>query len=218
MLQNDSPTIVTHEQEKSPNEDRLTVLSDGVFAIAMTLLVLNISIPKVPAQVDPQIWFGQHFGDYLSEIITYLIAFTVLASYWMAHRRLMQRIQRLDTTFTWLTFLFLAFIAFFPAATNMTMTQGDIPEVVIFYTVVLAGCGFTSCFLWLYASVNAKLISPTLSGKQVRNVTVLQLIAPLYFCLTLLLLFIVPKPNDVYYSWPLLVVIGAVVRRFEQRT
>src|ERR1051326_4123779 len=71
-------------------EDRLLVLCDGVFAIAITLLVFNI---KLPSNITTEVQFNQSLGSLLSQVITYLITFVVIASYWSQHRRVERSVE-----------------------------------------------------------------------------------------------------------------------------
>jgi uncharacterized membrane protein len=110
-------------------EDRLLFLADAVFAIAMTLLVLEINLP-------PDLHDEGHFNDALHTLIaqtlSYLITFAVLARYWMEHRSMMRLVDRLDTPAIWLTFLFLAFVAFFPVPSGILGDYDYTAAVVLF--------------------------------------------------------------------------------------
>ena len=102
--------------EKEPGEDRIVMLCDGVFAIAITLLFIDI---KIPTGLSEDSFNGVLNGEFLSEALFYLITFVIIASYWMQHRRLMHELRRIDGRFLMLTFLFLAFVAFFPVTSGI---------------------------------------------------------------------------------------------------
>lgn len=190
---------------KAPSEDRLVMLCDGIFAIAITLLVLDIKVtPLAPNDPNLQQDLQGNMADILSRIIIYLITFVVIASYWIQHRRIMQYIRRLDSIFIWLTFLFLAFVVFFPVAFNVVIEYGGYPEGVIFYTLELAGCGLSYQALWLYASWRRRLIDSDTPRAMLVSRSIRGLIVPAYFCLSLLFLFIPyfsGNPSAVFFSW-----------------
>jgi uncharacterized membrane protein len=196
------------EETKSPSEDRMSLLSDGIFAIAVTLLVLDIKIPLDDTHAStPQAhaaFIQALTGDFLSDTLFYIITFAVLASYWLSHRRLTNVIQRVDKTFLWLNLVFLAFVAFVPIATNVSK-YSQFPEAVIVYTVVLAGCGYSALLLWIYALGNNRLVSVDIDKKSVRYRLVGTALTPTSMLLSLLLLFI-PNftPSHVFFSWFLL--------------
>ncbi|GCE15574.1 TMEM175 family protein [Tengunoibacter tsumagoiensis] len=186
-------------EEKSPGFERLTMLCDGIFAIAMTLLVLDI---KLPDGVN----FTQGMNGLLSKSLFYLLTFIIVANYWIQHRQLTIFIKRQDQTFTLLTFVFLAFVVFFPVSFNVLVSNNDnSAAVVVFYTLVLAGCGLSSFFLWFYATWKHRLVDVDLGQEVIKSRLLGLLIGPLYFCLSLFLLLIPGiRSNDVFYSWLLL--------------
>jgi uncharacterized membrane protein len=191
------------EETKKPSEDRIVMLSDGIFAIAVTLLVLGIQIP--PADTHSRDAFIKALtGDFLSNTLFYVVTFAVLASYWLEHRRLMNSIKQVDRAFLWLNLLFLAFVAFFPVATNIVQ-YAQFPEAVIVYTAVLAGCGYSVALLWIYALSNHRLIAANrdLHSQNSRPIEVA--LSPTFILASLCLLFI-PNfpPSHVFYSWLLL--------------
>ncbi|GHO43168.1 TMEM175 family protein [Ktedonospora formicarum] len=176
--------------------ERLIMLSDGVFAIAMTLLVLDIRIPTEAKD------FHDGLTLLLNKSIYYVITFAVIGGYWRFHRNLMHIVKRADVPFTNLSLLYLALVAFFPAAMNLLGEYGNHAEAVIIYVLVLAGCGFLGQCLWLYAVWHGRLTDVNIG----REVFIYRLTAPLLFpviiCLSLLLLFIPGiQPTIVFWSW-----------------
>lgn len=189
-------------EEKTPNEDRLVMLCDGVFAIAMTLLVLDIGINVSDSLPSDQ--FNYYLWNLVQPIISYLVTFVIIAVYWRFHRNLMRVVQRLDNGFIWLTFLFLAFIAFFPVTSKLLGNYGSHSSVVIIYTLGLSGCAFSAFALWFYATWKHRLVSPDLPASEIHSRTYSLLLNPLIYCASLLLLFVVPDPPYICFSWVLI--------------
>jgi uncharacterized membrane protein len=196
------------EETKEPSEDRIVVLSDGIFAIAITLLVLGIQIPIADTHAStPQAhaaFIQALTGDFLANTLFYVVTFAILASYWLNHRRLMNIVKRVDRFFLWLNLLFLAFVTFFPVVTNISK-YSQFPEAVIVYTVVLAGCGYSAVLLWIYALGNHRLVAADRDVTSETSRIIRVAITPTFVLASLLLLFI-PNfpPNHVFYSWLLL--------------
>lgn len=196
------------EETKKPSEDRIVMLSDGIFAIAVTLLVLGIQIPLSDTHANtPQAhsaFIQALTGDFISNTLSYIVTFAVLASYWSSHRHLMNIVKRVDVLFLWLNLLFLAFVAFFPVAANISK-YSQFPEAVITYTIVLAGCGYSSMLLWIYALGNHRLVAADRDITYNKSRIIRVALTPTFFLASLLLLLI-PNfpPNDVFYSWLLL--------------
>jgi uncharacterized membrane protein len=87
--------------------DRIVSFSDAVMAIAITLIVVQISVPQVS---DSEI--GAALSDGWPEYISFLLSFWVIGIYWFWHHVMFRSIVRYDTVFIWLNLLFLLCVAF----------------------------------------------------------------------------------------------------------
>ncbi len=191
------------EETKKPSEDRIVMLSDGIFAIAVTLLVLGIQIPR-----EDTLTHGAFIealkGDFFTNTLFYIVTFAVLASYWLQHRRLMNVIDHVDRIFLWLNLLFLAFVSFFPVATNIVQ-YAKYPEAVIVYTAVLAGCGYSATALWIYALGNHRLIPADKDPYKHIFRVINSALAPTFILLSLCLLLLPNFPPErTFFAWLLL--------------
>lgn len=210
MNMTEHPDDQMHQQTSDQQDNRLQTLCDGVFAIAMTLLVLDIRLPD--QQYASATAFQDALGKLVPKILSYIISFFVIATYWSGNHRLMRVIRHQDEAFMWLTFLFLAFIAFFPVASSINGQYGNYASSIILYTFVLAGCGFSSFFLWLYSSFHHRLIDPTMPQREIVTRSILLLIAPIYFSLSLLLLLVIHDSGNVLYSWLFVPFVYRIIR------
>ncbi len=117
-------------------KNRLEAFSDGVFAIAITLLVLEIAVPAVK---------GEHLlGELFHEwpvYLAYFVSFMSIGAVWMEHSALVDALDHIDGVFMRLNLVLLLFCAFLPFPTRiMSEFAGDIPGervAVVFYGVVL---------------------------------------------------------------------------------
>jgi uncharacterized membrane protein len=197
-------------------EDRLLFLADAVFAIAMTLLVLEITLPAGEHLTDEG-----HFNEALVTLIEqtaiYLVTFAVLARYWIAHRSLMRLVDRLDTPVIWLTFLFLAFVAFFPVPSGI-LGDYDFTGAVMLFTLVLVGCGYSLLAIWLYVSGKNHLLGAHVSRRAITDRSVDLAVAPTVFLLSLLLL---PtgrfNPSAIFLTWLLVIPLGWLIHYLRRR-
>ena len=94
------------------NLERLTFLVDGIFAITMTLLVLELRPPEEGISN-----LTESLVTMLPRLYVYFIAFYSIANYWVAHQRLFRHITRVNTVILWLTIIELLFITLTPACT-----------------------------------------------------------------------------------------------------
>src|SRR5574339_99844 len=94
--------------------ERLTFLVDGIFAITMTLLVLDLR-----PQESTSTGLGQSLPLMLPRLLIYFIAFYSIANYWLIHERLFRYISGLDAALTWLVMLEVLFITLIPFSTAL---------------------------------------------------------------------------------------------------
>jgi len=146
----------------------LIFLSDGVFAIAMTLLVVELVVPSVipsepSALVDALLALRPKY-------LSFGISFVVIASYWTSHQRIFSSIVRCDGRRVWLNLLLLLCIAFQPFPTNVLGTYGSTPAVTL-HAGTLAFTGSVVLVMWLYATTGHRLVRADLDARLIRHHT-----------------------------------------------
>lgn len=114
--------------------DRLVALSDGVFAIAITLLVLDIQVPQ---GLDSD-GFHEALRDVLPNLGAYAISLAVLVGFWRDHRAIFHRVRLVDADVIWLTVLGLGLAALLPFPTALVSEYGDEPTSVVIYSAAVA--------------------------------------------------------------------------------
>ncbi len=208
----------TIEEEKSPSEDRIVLLSDGVFAVAMTLLVIDIRLPEgLPLQTTT---FQVALQPLFPKIISYVISFFIISNYWVVHRRIINYLKHIDASFIRLNLLLLFFVTALPITTTFNFQPYlDTPNLsTIIYTLSLALNGFTITALWINATWKHRLVDPNLEQIAINFFLIRSLIPPITFLLSLLILLIPSVDHDyVYYSWLLISVFFFVLSRFQKR-
>jgi uncharacterized membrane protein len=156
---------------------RTEAFSDGVIAIIVTVLVLEIHVPTLSgrdldAQLLSALWHA------VPLVGAYAVSFLVLLVFWVAHHHLLHSLQRVDRNFLWLNGLFLMILAFVPAPTALI---GSYPGTVVgsvLYGVVLALAGL--CFLAMraYATVHGQLLHHELPARAARRAIRKGLLSP----------------------------------------
>ncbi len=176
------------ERERSVDTTRTEALSDGVFAIATTLLVLNLTVPNVPGR-GSETELSRAVVGLLPDLLSYVLSFLVVAGFWMAHRAIFRHITHVNRPLTWLNNLFLMIIAFLPFSTGLfdRYTGEELAIVVYVGTLVLARLALTG--IWWYASAHESLLGGTVSEKHVRFHRLRGLIIPLVFLLSIPITF-----------------------------
>jgi uncharacterized membrane protein len=101
------------EAERTTELDRIIFFSDGVFAIAITLLVIGLKAPSVPSLVSDST-LTHRLLDKWPRVATYALSFAVIGLYWIGHHRAFAHVRRFDYRLILLNLLFLGLIAFLP--------------------------------------------------------------------------------------------------------
>ena len=123
-------------EERAFDYARTVALSDGVFAIALTLLVLNIGVPELAKNEHGEL--GHRLIEHRQEFISYAISFAVISVFWIRHHVFFRRLSGIDARITWLNLAYLAFVAFVPYPTRLVGIYGDEPASVVLYAATLA--------------------------------------------------------------------------------
>jgi uncharacterized membrane protein len=166
--------------------DRLMMLTDGVFAIAITFLTIDITNPAGWTGDWPGFW--SHLAPQLD---AYAMSFIVVSIYWLAHRRFMAMILTVDAPVTVLTLALLGLIALVPPATRLISFEGGFPNARLVYAGLVVAIGLSIAALWAYAALIADLVSREVSRRVRWFLLALMLFTPPFF---LLLTLAVPAP------------------------
>jgi uncharacterized membrane protein len=148
---------------------RIVSLSDGVFAFALTLLVLSLTVPisKTGHYTNGQLGaaLNQDYGTFLA----YGFAFVMIALWWVVHNRTYQYIAKFDSTLVWLNMAMLAQIAVMPFVLDVyaqygfgSGSQPALQYAVVLFAAVQISLGLTTTGMWEYAR-HAKLTKPDVS-------------------------------------------------------
>lgn len=148
--------------EESPEERgfdyaRTVALSDGVFAIALTLLVLGISFPELASGRHGEI--GRQLLDRRGELASYALSFAVIALLWVRHHGFMRGLEVIDTAITWLNLTYLGFVAFLPYPTHVLGVYGDETASVVLYATTCGIVASIGALMRIHAQ-RAHLLSP----------------------------------------------------------
>ncbi|MCF2532422.1 TMEM175 family protein [Yinghuangia soli] len=122
---------------------RLLALSDGVFAIAMTLLVLDITVPP---GLDPAA-FRDALRDLPPKLGAYALSFAIIAAFWRDHNRHLRHLRAVDGVLMHVTLLGLGLIALLPFPTTLLSEYGGRPQSVAFYAAAVAAMDGTQIAL-----------------------------------------------------------------------
>lgn len=160
--------------------NRIEAFSDGVFAIIVTLLVLEF---KVPALNDPTSTgeLAQHLLEALPKFLSWLISFIILCQFWLNHHHVLGLARHANYAAVWLNSIFLMFQSFVPFPTAMMGEYPTNPLAVSFFGVVMAFN--TVIFIILHAYIVRRLLKPELAGLRSPDFVRQAIIGPLSYAL-----------------------------------
>jgi uncharacterized membrane protein len=202
----ENPRPRSHHQVKV---SRLEALVDGVFAFAMTLLVLNLVIERGLPAAQLNIAVRELLGD----ILIYALSFLILGNFWTIMNWQSTHIERSDTIHLWIIIFMLMFIALTPFSTFLLADYLDTVTANVFFA---ANFTMVSIFLsanWYYATEAHRLVASNLGRKTIArgrkrsliltavgaSVLVVSLFAPRWSAIIYLavpLLFVIPQFNQ----------------------
>jgi uncharacterized membrane protein len=192
--------------------ERINAFSDGLFAIAITLLILEL---KVPDKLPPG-GLLQMVPELLPKYLGHVLSFVVLGVYWVGQHNMFLHIKRHNRVFLWLNLLFLMFVASMPFFAGLIIHHLDDQLSMLLYAGNLVLAGISLDLIWWYSSTNRRLVDPAMPEDLVRFVHRRVLMAPAIYlvamavslaspiaaaCIFILvpLLHIFPTPLDRYH-------------------
>jgi uncharacterized membrane protein len=149
-----------------PSLDRFNAFSDGVFAIAITLLVLELPVPPVNVAVLPALM------ESWPEFLGYLISFAFIGGIWLVHSALTKVMKRGDSVAYGVNLLLLLFVALLPFSTSLMVTHLIAPDVrvaVIFYGVNVLLASLTLSILIFYVAREPALVADQVADEELRG-------------------------------------------------
>jgi uncharacterized membrane protein len=191
---------------ESVGTERITAFSDGVFAIAITLLVLDLKLPDEPSHAPGDL--TALLLELIPKFYSWVLSFVIIGIYWMGHHQMFSYIRRIDGTLLWLNILFLLCISFIPFPTSVLGEYGDRRPAVILYFGTLCATGLSGTLLWWYATRDRRLVDPDLDPQLVTYSTLRGVTAIGIFLLAIGVSFLSP---EIAVYCPVLIPVAAWV-------
>jgi uncharacterized membrane protein len=141
-------TILEGDERGGYGLNRLLALSDGVFAIALTLLVLSLRVDVT----TPASQLNNALHDAEPELYAYVLSVVVIAAFWMGHHRVYAHILRVDAPLLWMNVAFLGVIALIPYPTDLVGRYSHQTAAIVLYAAVISLGAIVSIAVPVYAS------------------------------------------------------------------
>ena len=195
--------------------DRLIFFSDAIFAIVMTLLILEIRAPdNVPSnvaatEVPSLVW------ALWPKFFSYVLSFLVIGTYWISHHQIFRYVRSYDRVLLWLNLVFLLSISFIPFPTDLLGEYGELRFSVIFYAASLGMARLLLAVVWWYIVAGPIRTGDELDPGLARYHFFRSLAIPALFFLSIGISLV--SVNAAVASWLLLFVADVVMWRLQRR-
>ena len=131
---------------------RVVGFSDGIFAVAITILVLAVAVPDLGSRPTDSA-LQQRLVALLPSILSFIISFTIVGLYWLSHHRLFQVVDHLDRKALYANLFFLLTICFIPFPAGVIGHYGQLRTAAIFYAGSMVISGLALAVLWWLAAM-----------------------------------------------------------------
>ena len=193
---------------------RIEAFSDGVFAIIITLLVLEIHVPQLQGK-DISAALAISLLAMAPKFLTYTLSFILVSIWWVAHHHLFHVVKRSDRGLMWLNSLFLLWLAFIPFPTAL---MGDFPGeriAVMGYGTVMTLAAVSFTFMRYYAFYLAKLVDESIDPRLLKSAMLKSVLNPVLHSIAVLLAFVDTRISiALYLILPLMYFIPSKLDRY----
>ena len=197
----------------SMNSGRLEALGDGIFSIAMTILVLELKLPDVKGGS----W--HHFTESLHEtwygLLCYVISFIVLGIMWFGHRLMFEYIGRTDRYFIFLGVLFYMVVCLVPFSTRLLARDTFQWYAILVYGLNLSLCNISLYCQWLYGISKPHMLHREVPAEVKREAHIQFLLSPVVYAVAIAVSFYLPAISIVIFIvTPILYLIPSKIDKY----
>lgn len=182
-----------------PHSDRQKTLADGVFAIAMTLLVFGLGVPVV-TEVSANTELSRALVTMWPEFLAYVLSFLILGVFWLMHGAVFENIKYADSTLSWLNILFLMFVALVPFSTALLGRYGAERITALFYGANLILAFSLVWSLFIYGTWQFRLVDTDFDLSIIRGANRMGIAYILTMLIAFLIAFASPVLSIILYG------------------
>lgn len=196
--------------ERGTEFDRFVLFTDAVYAIAATLLIVSVEVPRVPSEtrdVDQMLAALREVG---SQLFSFALGFWLITRFWMANHRFVGRLQEIDRRFMGFTLFYLGFIAFLPFPTAFLGDNRPNPVSVALFALTIVAIASLEVVLLVYAH-RTGLLREASSAALFRWEVTASLVPTAVFLVSIPIAFL--DPPLAMYFWLLTIPVGIIVNR-----
>ena len=196
--------------EQVLNVDRIGTFSDSVFAVAITLLVLNIHVPAISLPPTNRT-LASKLGALWPNYEAFVLSFVIIGIYWILHHIMFRYIERYNGPFLWLNLFFLMCIVIMPFTTSLISEYGDTATATIVYAANLAVASLLMAVIWWYSTGRGRLMIKGFDPELGKHAVLANLCTALVFLVSMPIAF--GNERVAKYFWLLLFPIHILLER-----
>jgi uncharacterized membrane protein len=189
--------MIPDAHKLSLNSSRLEALGDGIFGVAMTILVIELALPQLS---------GGRMTDFMTALqkvwkpfMCYAISFVVLGIMWFGHRMMFEYIGKTNRYFIFLGVLFYMIVCLVPFSTRFLAQNTFTWYAILVYWANLSVCNLTLFAQWQYGINRRGLLERELPGEVRREAKVLFLLSPAVYTIAIVISFFAPVVSIIIY-------------------
>jgi len=178
---------------------RIEALSDGIFAVAMTILIISFDILLAPSKGISEAGLATALLKLWPDLLHYVEGFIILGAFWMEHHYQFHFIQRTDSTLLFLNIIGLMFIVLIPFSTCVAGDYSDTHVAAWLLEINLLAAGLVFYLHWLYATAGRRLVASNLDRRIIAFYARRNLIVPLVSAAALIVSWFQPRWGPILY-------------------
>jgi uncharacterized membrane protein len=213
-----------NELRKEFQLERMILFSDAVFAIAITLLVIEIKIPDLHKEVSDKALLNE-LADLIPRFIGFVMSFMMIGLYWTVHHRMFGFVTSFDGKLLWMNLFFLFFVALMPFSTGfygeysgVELFTKQLKLPMTFYVLNFFCMGMMNYFMWIrICNPKHKLADPPVDKMVAAQAKARSLVVPFIFLLMIPIAYLVGVMYAVYVPMIIPIAITWIGRRIKKK-
>jgi uncharacterized membrane protein len=169
-------------------KNRVEALSDGIFAVAMTLMVVELRVPDLPHNTA-NVVLTSALAKLLPKFATYAVSFISAGVFWVGHHNMYHAIRRTDRTLLWLNIIFFLFVSLLPFSTSVLNAFPMTLIAPLLFGTNLILIGWLMYIQWVYAGWQRGMLAEHVSKEYKAAVRSRFLAYPVIATITMLICF-----------------------------
>jgi uncharacterized membrane protein len=199
------------------SHQRLDQLSDGIFAIVMTILVFEIHFPGLTAiPTNREVWFA--LGSIVNPLLSYVLSFTLLFTYWRAHHFFVSiYAKNVDLTLININVLFFMLISLIPFSASLLGTYSNLEISVVIFGSHIILIGLTLYWMRRYVLFSEHIKNPEITRHEILGSTVRTLVPVVFAVIAIGLAFVNVKFSIAFFTLAVLFNLSSTSTRLFER-